>query len=217
MTQPEAKQRLEAHLGLAYIDEHWAQILKAVMSCEEDSTQAIKVVELLASQALASPTITLSLPTVLLSPDQQSIKTQLMECVTKLVKRKHIFSTPPTLDELVDPAEEIVIPLAVALPGDEEEIIALVRQEADIRSGKIPMEIDNESKDDGDVVGSGEDMSGAELLELCAKLEGACIGASAFDAMNLVKELHIFQGELRQEETMNAKQITLEDAWKITM
>ena len=139
MTQPEAEQRLEAHLGLAYIDEHWAQILKAMMSCEEDSTQAIKVVELLASQALASPTITLSLPTVLLSPDQQSIETQLIECVTELVKRKHIFGTPPTLDELVDPAEEKVIPLAIALPGDEEEIIALVRQEADIRSGKIPI------------------------------------------------------------------------------
>ena len=217
MTQPEAKQRLEAHVGPAYIDEHWAQILKAVMSCEEDSTQAIKVVELLALQALASPTITLSLPTVLLSPDQQSIETQLMECVTELVKRKHIFGTPPTLDELVDPVEEKVIPLAIALPGDEEEIIALVRREADIRSGKIPMEIDDKSEDDGDVIGSGEDMSQAELLELCAKLEGACIGASAFDAMNLVKELHIFQGELRQEETMNAKQITLEDAWKITM
>ena len=137
--------------------------------------------------------------------------------MTELVKRKRIFGTPPTLDELVDPAEEKVIPLAIALPGDEEEIIALVRQEADIRSGKIPMEIDDESEDDGDVVGSGEDMSRAELLELCAKLEGACIGASAFDAMNLVKELHIFQGELRREETMNAKQITLEDAWKITM
>ena len=129
---------------------------------------------------------------------------------------KRIFSTPPTLDELVDPAEEKVIPLAIALPGDEEEIIALVRREADIRSGKIPMEIDDESKDDGDVIGSGEDMSWAELLELCVKLEGACIGASAFDAMNLVRGLCIFQGELRREETMNAKQIMLEDAWKIT-
>ena len=79
------------------------------------------------------------------------------------------------------------------------------------------MEIDNESEDGGDVVGSGEDMSWAELLELCVKLEGTCIGASAFDAMNLVKELHIFWGELQREETMNAKQITLEDAWKITM
>ena len=78
------------------------------------------------------------------------------------------------------------------------------------------MEIDDESKDDGDVIGSGEDMSRAELLKICTKLEGACIGASAFDAMNLVKELCIFRGELRQEETMNAKQITLEDAWKIT-
>ena len=58
-----------------------------------------------------------------------------------------------------------------------QQIIALVRQEADIRSGKIPMEIDDESEDDGDVIGSGEYMSRAELLKLCAKLEGACIGA----------------------------------------
>ncbi|KAF9221517.1 hypothetical protein BS17DRAFT_711091, partial [Gyrodon lividus] len=88
--------------------------------------------------------ISLCLPEI---PQLEEVEAQLMETVDTLKSRNHIFGTPPTLLELLDPPEEKEIrqgPLLEANRSDEAIMDAVHQEMAASKHDVIEVESDDE-------------------------------------------------------------------------
>ena len=70
--------------------------------------------------------------------------------------------------------------------------------------------------DDDDTQPHAAPVPRSEILQMCEKLEMACMSESdANTSLELTRLLRKFRGELRRKELLNAKQTTLDGYWKL--
>ena len=156
MTLPEAEESLKKQLGDRYIAHDWKSALDAVMNAEGDILQAQEALHKLVSECQL-PCLTIKLPRK--SPPESAAtpkiieaERELMESVGELVKRRWIIGSPPTLEDLVDPAEEHEIgDSPYRFEGGDAEIVAVVQHEMAVARGDV-IELEDSEDDAEDEV-----------------------------------------------------------------
>ncbi|KAG6851747.1 hypothetical protein H0H87_012556 [Tephrocybe sp. NHM501043] len=205
MTLPVAETQLCEHLGDRYDDKDW----RPALNTEGDAVEAQDAIQTLAA-ASQLPKLTIKLPGRHASnPQIEATETALMESVNELVKRNRIFGNPPTLEELLNPAEERDDPDSLyTFDGGDDEIVAQVRREmAEKSGGDDIIEID----DSGDEESDHEDDCSAELITLCATLERQCLkhGDSEL-SLELPRQLRVFRAQLLRKQNLAKQQTTID-------
>jgi hypothetical protein len=124
---PEAQTRLQDALGKHYIASEWTPALDAVLNAKGDVVAAINAVKKIAPAA-PQQRLTIRIPArPSKAPQITELEEGLMRAVTDLQDRRHIIGTPPTLSELLDPAEEKEVgDSPYRFEGGDAEIIAEV-------------------------------------------------------------------------------------------
>jgi hypothetical protein len=219
MSLPDAEKNLQTHLGERYTDSDWRPALKAVMDAEGDAEMALNAIDALMHAASRRTGLKIRIPAVCPRPEQlTSAEVELMQSVDNLKARNRIFGKLPTVDELLDPAEERDMGEFSAFEGGDRAIADEVRREIAVANGEV---INVDDDDDGDSDDEGDDnarasISRADLLDLCQWLEVGCMqyGNPQF-SLNLSSQLHIFRGTLRREELMTARQTSLHQFFSI--
>ncbi|KAJ7670535.1 hypothetical protein B0H17DRAFT_1141764 [Mycena rosella] len=206
MTLPVVEKALREFLGDKFsVNSLWRMTLDRLIGCE-DGDEALNVLTQAQSQVSGSTPALPSPP-----PQLVSMENDLMNKITILHQRKRITTSGmPTIDDLVDPADEHDVGQSEFDFQTDEQIVDAVRHEEAIARGDV-MDVD-----DSDNEGEEEtpDLSTAEILELCQKLEKACLMKGEPDqSMALTGHLRQFHANIRREEFLGAKQITLAEAW----
>ena len=209
MTLPDAENLLKTHLGPRYIDHDWRHALKAVMEAEGDIGKAQAMVRELSSLSHL-PKLTIKIPA---RPGSQlaQVETELMEVIEELTQRRCI-SKIPTLDELIEPAEENEDEDSPYHFEGEAEIVAQVRREMDPNTINVDDDSDDSDEEEEDTE---DELTRDEAIKLCAQLEKLSIkfGGENF-SLELPCQLRRFRGQLQQEKMMTARQVTLEEFLK---
>ncbi|KIK75628.1 hypothetical protein PAXRUDRAFT_18825 [Paxillus rubicundulus Ve08.2h10] len=174
LSLPNTEIRLKAHLGNCFIDADWQLALRAVMDAESDSEAALKAIQPLEHAAMQQPGLkiqNLHCPKEL--PQLKSTKNELMQSVNVLKSHNHIFDTPPTLDELLDPPEEAEIrkmDLFTIGEKGKKEIVEMVEHETAVARGEV-IKIDLD--EDEDLVGLC--ITRIQAMTLCEQLGRAVL------------------------------------------
>ncbi|KAJ7708254.1 hypothetical protein B0H17DRAFT_1125021 [Mycena rosella] len=117
----------------------------------------------------------------------------------------------PSLDYLWYPPEERVVDEPTPVTSDAS-IVAQVRHEAAVERGEI-IKIDDKDSESEDEEKSPE-MTTAEVMKLCCTHKTACLSKGDLtQSMELSRALRQFRGNIQREETKNARQLTLSEAW----
>jgi hypothetical protein len=206
LSLPNAEKDLQAHLGERYVDSDWRPALKAVMDAEGDMDMALNAIDTLAQAASRRTGLKIRIPACPRPNQLSSAEAELMQSINNLKARNRIFGKLPTIDEILDPAEERDMGESPTYEGGDKAIADEVRREIAIANGKI-LDIDSDSDDD-DVH---ESITRTDLLDLCQRLEVGCMqyGDPQF-SLNLSSQLRIYRGSLRREELLTAKQTSLD-------
>jgi DDE superfamily endonuclease len=209
MALPDAENALRKHLGGEYADDNWQPALKAVMDAEGDAALALAAVTKLrlASSSMASEW-------QLKPPSADTTQCQLLEedllkSVAELRRRNRIHGEVLTLEEMLDPVEELEIGKSeYAFEGDADIVTQVLHEQA-VERGEI-VEVASDSEDDE---GSGPGLSNDVMMDLCRQLEVCCLDTDAGCSLELSRNLRRFRAHLRQSELKNAKQVTLDSLW----
>jgi hypothetical protein len=210
MTLPEAEECLKQHLTEQYDDRDWRPALTAVMAAENDTTKALEAISKL-SKLAHHPRLTIKLPPrqpICSDPGLAQAESDLMATVTELRKQRRILSEP-TLEELVNPVEENGHENSpYQFEGGDDDIVKQVIQE--MATEVIEIESDSEEEEDEE-----DQLTKAEIIALCAKLEKASIQHSGEDfSPNLLCELRRFRAEIQKQQLLNAKQVRIDSFLK---
>lgn len=204
---PETEKWLQDHLGDCYSYNDWKHAFDAVFTAKDDIVVAIVAIESLQKVATQQHNPTQKL----LIPQLTHLEDGLIKSVTELKNRKCIVGEAPTLEDLLNPAEENEIgDSPFQFPGGDDEILAQVANESAQDSNKP--ESDDDEKEEED---SG--LSFREGIDLCEKLEKACIihsDAEGVAVLELQKQLRRFRGHFRWLEFASQKQVTLDTFWR---
>lgn len=206
---PNAENKLQALLGKRYIDSDWRPALKAVMDAEGDVEMALDAIDALMQVASRHTGLKNCIPICSQKAAQlSSTKAALsMQSVQELQARNHIFSTLPTIDELLDPAEERDKGEFSAFEGGDSSIADTVCHEIAVANGEV-IEVDSDEDNNNKVDPS---ITYQDILDLCQQLEVGCMqyGDPQF-SLDLSSQLRKFCVNLRREELLNARQTSLE-------
>ncbi|KAH8105697.1 hypothetical protein DFH11DRAFT_1731517 [Phellopilus nigrolimitatus] len=219
---PETIKKLEAYLKERYLYADWKPAFDAVFQAESDVPAAVSAIHELAHKAQQSAPPAIPDPVPLIPdkatiPQLESFEKSLMEAVDDLKKLNHIRGTAPTLEELVNPIEEMEIGESpYHFPGGDIEIIAEARrlvaeQNGDVTATEV---LDDDPEDDN----ADEVVSAREGIELCEKLEKLCIAHSEADgvaALELQRQLRHMRGHLRRLDLESHKQVTLDSFFTV--
>ena len=123
-----------------------------------------------------------------------------------------IFGAQLTMDEILEPREEIVISEPMFQFENDMAIATAVQYQMAVERGDI---IEVNSDDEEDVQPKMTPMSSSEIVLLCEKLEIACISQShAGASLELIRHVCKFCGEMHQEELQNMKQTSLDSYFR---
>jgi len=222
MTLPQAEAALIQHLGTRFKDADWRPALKAVMDAEGDVQKAQKAIETM-STACGRPKITIKLPaTARLARPSQLIAAEesLVSSVKVLQGRNRVFGQLLTVDELIEPVQEkeILEDSPYAFPEGDKEIVKQVVHEQQVERGETIAVDDESDGEDGDP-GPAGNLTRREAIELASKLEpliikyGSTISDSTLELSHLLRK---FRGDLRREDSINSKQVTLDTFFRPT-
>ena len=121
--------------------------------------------------------------------------------------------------------EEVLNPLIEQEDADSEEItfqdgeagvaeiVSLVKRREAISKGELVIEKDEESDDDDDdeEEPSRPELTNAEIIELCEKLEFACLDKPDLSCnIELAHNLRVFRAHARKDQFQNAKQTSID-------
>ncbi|KAG1723733.1 uncharacterized protein EDB91DRAFT_1087726 [Suillus paluster] len=123
-----------------------------------------------------------------------------------LMTRNRIFGRPLSLDEFLEPAEEQEVG-DLGFEGGDKDIVAAVNREIAEKSGEV-IEVESNEEEDAK-----PEVSRAETLALCQRLEGACLQFGNADStlpLELLKQIRLFRAELRHEELLHSTQTTID-------
>jgi hypothetical protein len=192
------------------VDSDWRPALEAVMKAEGNMQMALNAIDALMQAASRRTGLKIRIP-ARPRPDQlSSAEAELMQSVNDLKARNRIFGKLPSVDELLDPAEERDMGEFSAFEGGDKAIADEVRHEIAIANGEvIDVDSDDDDGDDDDDNGHSS-ITRTDLLDLCRRIEAGCMqyGDPQF-SLNLSIQLRIFRGTLRREELMTARQTSL--------
>ena len=209
LSLPNAEIRLQAHLGNRFIDADWQPALRAVMDAEGDSHAAVIAIKPLEQAAMRRLGLKIQIslrPKEL--PQLKLAEEELIKSIKDLKARNRIFDTLPTLNEVLDPPEEVEIrEIEVFSSGEkgEQEIVDAVHHEMAVARGEV-IEIDSDEEDSPDPC-----ITRVQAMALCEELAGVVSEyGEGDDIFELSKQLCRFRGHLRRQEFANAKQTTLD-------
>jgi hypothetical protein len=209
MTLSQAEDGLKNLFGDGYVAERWMPALDAVMNAEDDVNQALDAIKQI---RLASPSNTALVSSHATTAQGSELEVELMESVKELKERNRIFGPILTLDELLDPVDELEIGQSASALSGEEEIVAKVHREQAIERGEI-IEVDSDEGEDADMEGAGEDMSVDEMIHLSERLERASLSSAAESSLEVARVLRHFRAQMVQVGLRQAKQATLPEIW----
>jgi len=224
MRLPQAKDKLGAYLGCNYKEEEWRGTFKAVMDAENDSFKALNALDKLTMPIFNMPISQLSkvsttaprTPTTAQLQDCPaqlvSAENDLMECVKELKAQKRIIGDPLTLEDMLNPIEEMEIGKKPNIfEGSDAQIVEKVRYEMAVEKDEI-LEPESDNSDNGEP----EELpkTSHDVMKMCEELEVLCIRFGAVEtSLDLVDQLQQFCSHLRSEMCQNMKQTTLEGFW----
>ncbi|KIN97778.1 hypothetical protein M404DRAFT_31984 [Pisolithus tinctorius Marx 270] len=218
MSLPSAETELQQLLGDSYVDEHWHAALTAVMDAEGDTAKASVAVEKLTAAATHRTGLTIKIPAFCPSgPSLQLVATEedLLDSIKTLKDRNHVFSTLMTTDEILAAREETEVGEQRYQFDDDSAIIAEVQHQIAVEQGNI-IEVCSDDEELKDITPQVVPVPRSEIIQLCEKLELACILESDADtSLELVRHLRKFHGEMCRKELQNATQTTLTSYWKL--
>lgn len=221
---PETEARLKELLGSSYRLTDWKPAFDAVFNAEDDTVAAVAAVRALASAAQAlqpvptstapTPTITAPAPSIATLSQLDEYEKDLMSSVDELFRRRRIRGECPTIDELLNLAEEKEIGESpYAFPGGDSEIVAKVREGMSATAN--PHET-NDRNEDSDEDPELELPSPREAIGLCEQLEKLCIAhsdAHGVSALLLQTQLRRLRRHLRALDMASHTQVTLDKFW----
>jgi hypothetical protein len=213
MGLPKAEQHLVELFGERYNDNEWRPALVAVMDAENDVAKALEAIRQLTKQKQpavnSTPNSTVNHPK---APPLQltSLENELTRIVQELKDRRRIVGAALTLEEMLNPAEEMVVgDSQYRFEGSDEEIVQLVQQEITVAKGEV-MEVDSESEDEGE----GEiepEASIDDVIKLCQHMKGLCLQFGSNEkSLSLAQNLCQYCVDLKRVQSKVAKQVTLE-------
>jgi hypothetical protein len=176
MKHPVVEKALQALLGDQFHPASiWAMTLNQLTEC--DSTEEVDAVMTKAKadfEAGLQPPPP-SRPAQAPRAEQLAIaETDLMATIADLHLRKRTSASGmPILEDLVDPEDERDVGNAQFKVQTDAEIVAAVRYEDAVARGNV-MEVDSEEEEEDEPEGE-PDLTTAEILSLCQKLEKACL------------------------------------------
>ena len=179
------------------------------MAAEGNATEALEAINKLAALTHL-PQLTIKVPGQWLicpDPDLAHMESELTKSVNELCQQRRIFDEP-TLEELMNPIEENSDEDSpYQFEDGDADIVAQVHQEM---AGNEMIEIN--SDDENDDKNEEDQLTRAEVIALCTKLEKALIqyGGENF-SLNLPHELHQFRAELQRQQFQNSKQVRIEN------
>jgi len=126
-----------------------------------------------------------------------------------------IFGKLPSVDELLDPAEEREMVEFSAFEGGDKAIADEVRREIAIANSEV-IDVDSDDDDGNDDDNAHSSITRTDLLDLCRRIEVGCMqyGDPQF-SLNLSMQLRIFRGALRREELMTVRQTSLNQFFSV--
>ncbi|EGO27007.1 hypothetical protein SERLADRAFT_407589 [Serpula lacrymans var. lacrymans S7.9] len=133
-TMPVAIRALQEHLGTRYNEADWKPTFDAIFPAEDDTTTAVIALNNLTEKAT---TYMQPIPCSIISTSQSNkcsipkleiAESKLMQSIDELHQRKRIWGTRLTIEELLNPIEEMeIVESPYRFLGGDEEIIAAAR------------------------------------------------------------------------------------------
>ncbi|PPQ81878.1 hypothetical protein CVT25_013484 [Psilocybe cyanescens] len=195
MALPVAKEKLITYLGNHYNDKDWCPALNAVMDAEGDICELPKLI--------------IKLPTC--PPQAVAIEENLLKSIETLKSWNRVFGPLSSIEDIVNSAEESqeAEDSLFAFPGGDREIIDQVVYEGQVNGGGICEDADSDDKEAQDPDAA---LTHHNVIELTERLECLTLrwGPNAPLTLGLTHHLQDFCGFLRQEESLNAKQTTID-------
>ncbi|KAI0682728.1 hypothetical protein BC835DRAFT_1311403 [Cytidiella melzeri] len=191
-----------------------------VFAAEDDTAAAVAAIESLRARNMSTfpnqnipPQITTTVPASTptferpVLPQLQDIEADLSEAVEKLCSRRRIRGTALTLEEMLNPIEELQIGKEeFSFPGGDADIITEVQNTLN-----PPEAIEVDDSDDDET--EDDKISVSAAIDVCKMMERLCIehvGADGFDPLVLQGQVRRFRGHLHREITSRQKQTTLD-------
>ena len=204
MTLPEAEESLIKHLGDRFKDNDWRPALKAIMDAEGDVPSAQLAVQRF-SVKCSQPKLTIKVPATR-PPQIVAIEKELIATVEHLQKRNRIFGVLPTLEELLNPAEENaqLEDSPHSFPGGDLEIAKQARYEIQVETQEVIEVDDSDSEDDDDPVAN---VTRGDAIKLCEQLEQLTIRFGRSHDLSLAQNLRQFRAQLHREKVQTLKQV----------
>jgi hypothetical protein len=207
---PETEEKLQNCLGNWFIFADWKLAFDAILAAEDDTPAAVAAIDSLCTTPVRTINSTATPARQILQLN--ALETDLMDAIAELKTRKRIVGTAPSLKDLLNPVQEREIgDSQFRFPGGDSEILAQAVHEA---RGEDPSVADDESDEESEM---GEDgLSYQEGMELCEKLEKACVIRSNVDGvavLDLQRQLRKMRIHFRWLETDSRKQSTLDTFW----
>ena len=217
MRLPEVEKQLQDLLGSSYTATDWDPVLKIVMDAENNVEKALEGLDHLTVPIFGCPIGQLSvthisqLPTPLAAssdlPQLFEAETDLSNAVNSLRDRKRIIGTPLTLEEMLNPVEELEVGDSMyRFENGDGEIVAQVNHEMAVRRGEV-MEVNDEPEEDHD---SEPEMELSQVIQLCEKMERMSIKYGTLEtSLGVSRSVRKLRIELRRMESARLKQATL--------
>lgn len=213
---PDTEEALCAHLGDQYVAADWKPAFDTIFKTEEDDAAAFAAVNEL--EVAAKNTSILDPPDLQTNswiwpslPQLTALKTDLMTSVADLKGRMWIVGTALTLEDLLNPVEELKVGKSpYDFPGGDDEIIQQAINDTNTSSCKAVAIKSSDSESESD--DEGVELKYRKGIDLCKWLEKACVmysDADGFLAIALQNQLRKLQAHFWQLEFASLKQSTL--------
>ncbi|KAI0078041.1 hypothetical protein K474DRAFT_1706766 [Panus rudis PR-1116 ss-1] len=225
---PKTEEKLQEILGDRYKADDWLPAFNAVFAAEEDECAALLAIQQLEKESMMTAEAEVGDSTPDRGskessklPREQNCRAQVpqlaeLECeldavVDDLHARRRIIGARPTIEDLLNPIDEIQVGAReYAFPGGDEEIIARALEGSD--EGTVTDDEGNEEEEEEET----EEISLAEGIRVCERLEHLCGLHSddpKIDTLELQTQLRRLRGHLRKVEFASRKQTKLTDIW----
>jgi len=166
---PETETYLKAHLKERYRFEDWKAATDAALAADGDDDKASAAVQALVDTVIQScdaavaPVLT---HTQVTSDQLSNLEVDLMESVAHLKWRNCIHGPAPTLEDLLNPVEELEVgKLQYGYPGGDDEIIEEVM--AGTNKTVESVEIDEQDQEEEEEEEEEEKFTMQEAMQLC--------------------------------------------------
>lgn len=214
LTLPQVEEKLRNILGDRYVHIEWKPAYDAVFSAEDDECEALTAITKLAMDALARKSDQVLQPSIATTAQLREAETTLLESVNELHRRKRIFGTAPTLEDLLNPIEEQQVGENL-YHFDGANDIEVESQIVSAVKGESTNEGEESTEEDGDEDEEEDRPSCTEIMKLCAQLEKICMSdtdltGEAFDLSQLLRK---YRGQVFKQDMQSRKQVTLDLLW----